>query len=221
MTALTDAPFDVLALFEDGDLPREPKQARSRATRNALLEAAAELFTRRGYTGTNTKEIAERAGVGVGTLYFYFKDKRQILVTMLVDKLRDYPQLGTVDEEAVRADPRGYLHAQLRAGFPYHRVYYGLIGAVQELAHQDPAFARATTAVVKAVYRQMRRLLEIARDMGRAHPGTDLDATARALAVLVYGFYEMLPNPATTSEADFWVRHAAAADIVYHAIFAS
>ena len=212
-------PFDARALFEDGDLPREPQQARSRASRDALLEAAADLFARRGYTGTNTKDIAAQAGVSVGTLYFYFKDKRQILVTMLVDKISAYPRLGTVDRAALEADPRAALHRDLRDGYPYNRVYYGLINSVQELVRQDPAFARATAMIVKAVYRQVLGYLEVARELGRGHGG-DLDATARALAVVVYGFYEMVPNPASVSGDVYWQRHRAAADVVYHAIFA-
>lgn len=219
----TDAPappFDAHALFEDGDLPREPQQARSRASRDALLEAAADLFARHGYTGTNTKEIAEAAGVSVGTLYFYFTDKRQILIKMLVDKIRDYPRLGTVDREALRQDPRAYIHRELRGGYPYNRIYYGLLHSVQELVLQDPAFARASALIVKAVYRQMLGFLEVAREMGRGHDVVDLDATARALAVVVYGFYEMVPNPAKVSEEEYWTRHEAAADLVYHAVFA-
>ena len=220
MTPTAAPPFDARDLFEDGDLPREPKQARSRASRDALLEAAADLFARRGYTGTNTKDIAEQAGVSVGTLYFYFKDKRQILVTMLVEKISAYPQLGTVDEAALRADPRAAIHRDLREGYPYNRVYYGLINSVQELVRQDAAFARATAMIVKAVYRQVLGYLETARDLGRGHAGTDPEAAARALAVVVYGFYEMVPNPAKVSEDEYWRRHEAAADLVYHAIFA-
>ena len=219
MPPTLDPPFDAHALFEDGDLPREPQQARSRASRDALLEAAADLFARRGYTGTNTKDIAEQAGVSVGTLYFYFKDKRQILVSMLVDKISAYPRLGTVDRDALLADPRAAVHRDLREGYPYNRVYYGLINSVQELVRQDPAFARATAMIVKAVYRQVLGYIEVAQELGRGHGG-DPDATARALAVVVYGFYEMVPNPAKVTEAEYWRRHEAAADVVYHAIFA-
>ena len=220
VTPTLDPPFDARALFDGDDVPREPQQARSRASRDALLEAAADLFARRGYAGTNVKDIAEQAGVSVGALYFYFKDKRQILVTMLVEKISAYPRLGTVDEAALRADPRATIHRDLREGYPCNRVYYGLINSVQELVRQDDAFARATAMIVKAVYRQVLGYLEAARDLGRGHAGTDLDAAARALAVVVYGFYEMVPNPAKVSEAEFWRRHEAAADLVYHAIFA-
>jgi AcrR family transcriptional regulator len=47
--------------------------------RAALLEAALELFAENGFHGAPTSLIAERAGVGVGTIYRYFKDKDELI----------------------------------------------------------------------------------------------------------------------------------------------
>jgi AcrR family transcriptional regulator len=58
---------------------RRPRQARSRATWEAIVEAAAQILERRGSAGFNTNEVAERAGVSIGTLYQYFPDKHAIL----------------------------------------------------------------------------------------------------------------------------------------------
>jgi AcrR family transcriptional regulator len=60
---------------------RSPRQARSRITVEYLLEAAAQVFEARGYAGT-TNEIAERAGVSIGTLYQYFADKDALLLAL-------------------------------------------------------------------------------------------------------------------------------------------
>ena len=48
---------------------RVPQQARSRRTRERVLEAAVACFEDRGYDETTTAMIATRAGIGVGTLY--------------------------------------------------------------------------------------------------------------------------------------------------------
>jgi AcrR family transcriptional regulator len=58
---------------------KEPQQERSRATVDAILTAAAEVFERLGYDRTTTDAIAERAGVSVGTLYQYFATKDALL----------------------------------------------------------------------------------------------------------------------------------------------
>jgi AcrR family transcriptional regulator len=64
--------------------PRKlPKQSRSGATFEAVLEAAAQIFERRGYAAGTTNRIAERAGVSIGSLYQYFPNKDAILVALV------------------------------------------------------------------------------------------------------------------------------------------
>ena len=59
---------------------RRPRQSRSRATWDAILEAAAQVLERDGPAGFTTASVAERAGVSIGTLYQYFPDKQAILL---------------------------------------------------------------------------------------------------------------------------------------------
>lgn len=47
--------------------------------RSAILEAALELFVERGYYGTAVPAVADRAGVGAGTIYRYFKSKEDLV----------------------------------------------------------------------------------------------------------------------------------------------
>jgi AcrR family transcriptional regulator len=70
---------------------RSPKQARSRATVEAILEAAAQILERRGADALTTNDVAERAGVSIGTLYQYFPDKAAILVAAARRELGEAP----------------------------------------------------------------------------------------------------------------------------------
>jgi len=60
--------------------PPHFKQSRAQATYEALLEAAARVFAKRGYDAAQTPEIAAAAGVSTGALYRYFSDKRQMFI---------------------------------------------------------------------------------------------------------------------------------------------
>lgn len=65
------------------NLVREPRQERSIEKKNKIIQAGYELFSEVGYYGTNTAEIAKRAGVSTGIVYGYFQDKRDILICVL------------------------------------------------------------------------------------------------------------------------------------------
>ncbi len=62
---------------------RQPRQERSIEKKSKIIQAGYELFSEVGYYGTNTAEIARRAGVSTGIVYGYFQDKRDILICVL------------------------------------------------------------------------------------------------------------------------------------------
>ncbi len=58
---------------------KTPRQPRSKASVDFILEAAAQVLEADGEAGFNTNAVAARAGVSIGTLYRYFPDKAAIL----------------------------------------------------------------------------------------------------------------------------------------------
>lgn len=56
----------------------KPKQKRALETRKKLITAAEELFNKKGFYDTTSKDIAKEAGVSIGIFYNYFKDKSKI-----------------------------------------------------------------------------------------------------------------------------------------------
>ena len=101
------------------------KAEQSEATRAALLKAARELFTEHGYAGTATEDIAQRAGVTRGALYYQFRDKPDLFQAVFEDlnlniatKVASTIQSsreeqGDLWDQIVRAGTRAYLDACL------------------------------------------------------------------------------------------------------------
>lgn len=59
---------------------RRPQKDRTAATRAAVLESTIELLTERGYAGTSTRLVADKAGVSLGALQHHFRTKAELTV---------------------------------------------------------------------------------------------------------------------------------------------
>ncbi|NVO58120.1 TetR/AcrR family transcriptional regulator [Rhodobacteraceae bacterium B1Z28] len=99
-------------------------QARTEATRSALLSAARKLFSDKGYAETSTPEIVEAAGVTRGALYHHFEDKLALFRSVVRE---EYIAVADEITASVKAEPdsavdalrqgsRGYLQAMSDKG---------------------------------------------------------------------------------------------------------
>jgi AcrR family transcriptional regulator len=66
------------------------------ARRAAILSAALEEFTARGYEGARLDDVAKRAGVAKGTIYLYFADKETLFQELVRSMV--HPVLGTLEK---------------------------------------------------------------------------------------------------------------------------
>ena len=101
------------------------KAEQSAATRTVLLQAACELFTEHGYADTATEDIAQRAGMTRGALYYQFHDKASLFRAVVEDlnlkniqKVMSAIQAGREEQgdlwdQIVRAGTKAYLDACL------------------------------------------------------------------------------------------------------------
>jgi TetR/AcrR family fatty acid metabolism transcriptional regulator len=71
-------------------------RARGRAEdkRRRILDAAVHVFAQKGYFGARVSEIASRASVADGTIYLYFRNKEDILVSLFDDVMAEHVQKG-------------------------------------------------------------------------------------------------------------------------------
>lgn len=139
------------------------RRLRKEDRREELLEAAAEIFRKKGYQETSTAEIAEHAGVVEGTIYRYFATKRELLVQVVE---RAY--------ELVIAD----FEVQLRGiTGTWNQLRY-LVWRHLKTIQEDPALAKLVTYEIKADpgYRTMRTF-----QLNRAYTARTVEIIERAI----------------------------------------
>lgn len=108
---------------------KSPAQSRSRATVEAILDAAAHILVTQGFAAASTNRIAEKAGVSIGSLYQYFPNK-----AVLIGALRRR------HAEAMRSTILQL--AGSAASAPLHEAVRCLIHAVMQAHRIDPALHR-------------------------------------------------------------------------------
>lgn len=163
---------------------RRRPQARGLATRARLLAAAEDLFTRQGYEGTSIGDVAARAGVGVGTVYHHFADKRALLLQLIDDWGDRVESHGPTDADLERflaGDVRSAFGRWLRRSYDRLRERPSLYLLALDLASRDPAVAERYRRVESLATERMRRLLELGRTSGVLR--ADLDTGAAAVLI--------------------------------------
>jgi TetR/AcrR family transcriptional regulator, fatty acid metabolism regulator protein len=63
---------------------------RTHDKRKRILQAAVKVFAKKGYHGSRVSEIAAQAGVADGTIYLYFRNKEDILVSLFDDLMSEH-----------------------------------------------------------------------------------------------------------------------------------
>lgn len=116
---------------------KRPRQERSRALVEAILDAAARLLVRDGYEGTTTNRIAEIAGVSVGSLYQYFPNKESIVRALLERHVEEALSL----RPARLDDSRLSLRERFRLSVEWHLAAHAA----------DPKLHRVLTSLAPSV----------------------------------------------------------------------
>jgi len=171
---------------------REPDFQQDRARRSylALIDAATELFGGQGYDAAGTPEIAQRAGVSVGTFYRYFEDKHQIYLEVarrtMGDAYREtLASLGP--ERFLGRERRDAISETIAILFDLVLAQPGLLRSFREMSLRDPQVAAVSRAFEQMAVARLATL--IAAIVGR----------------------DVVPDP----EATAWVLHASVMEVAY------
>jgi AcrR family transcriptional regulator len=145
------------------DREHGPKQLTEagRERKQALMDAAAELFSKRGYAETRVLDICTAAGVAKGLFYWYF-DTKEALFIELVESMR----LRLRKFQAAQTDP---------TADPLTRLRQGAEASVRFMAEHAPYFS------LMEVEPRDEQLAELMRRNSKVHTGDSATIIAEGI----------------------------------------
>ncbi|MDB2448959.1 TetR/AcrR family transcriptional regulator [bacterium] len=160
---------------------KQPRQARSAATIEVILEAAARILESDGLAAFNTNAVAAKAGVSIGSLYQYFPSKEALLAEWIRierSKLADAIAQHSIAAETADFDTMvdGFIDAAI-----HHQLERPRLAATLEYIENSLPIAEETAALKQAINNDVARTLV---RFGIAQPelaAQDLSALTRGM----------------------------------------
>lgn len=92
----------------------ESPPTKGKRTRQAIEEAAYNLFLEQGYSATSMRQIAEKAGIALGGIYNYFKGKDEIFQELIIDQ-HPYLKILPIIQDAPGNNAEEFIRNSARA----------------------------------------------------------------------------------------------------------
>ena len=170
---------------------KSPRQRRSAETVEAILGAAAQVFSARGYAGATTNHIAKRAGVSIGSLYQYFPNKDAILVALVQRHVEE--TAGTLQSTVQAALQSGWdldqlLDQVVRASLRQHTAAPRLLHVLLYEAPRPPEAVALLHETEEAMARAVQELLVRFRGEQPRHAGHAAYIIVHVVESLVHEF---------------------------------
>jgi TetR/AcrR family transcriptional repressor of mexJK operon len=212
---------------DDSAMTAAPRSAgpvssgRSEVKREAVLDAATDVFVRAGYGAATMDEIARAANVSKQTIYHHFGSKEALFGAMVAERVRAF--LAPLDLPLHGSDLRATLlrlgHTLLelalsRSSLALHRLIVGESARFPELGRIS--YERGALQAVRTLSRFFQRQVEL----GSLRDG-DMDVAAERFLGMLMGHYQLrallAPDDERQSDRSAWVEGAIDAFLAAHA----
>jgi AcrR family transcriptional regulator len=140
-----------------------PLRADAERNRQRIVDAAADLFAERGLR-VSLDEVADRAGVGVGTVYRRFPDREALIDALFQARVEEF--IGIATEAAADPDPWAGLTRFIELGTEFH----GRNRALKELMFSAPGGREWVDRVRARIRPLVGRMVKAAQEQDRLRP---------------------------------------------------
>ncbi len=125
---------------------RTPQQERSVEKKQKIIDAGFKLFSEKGFYKTNSKELADQAGVSIGTFYAYFQDKKDLFLEVVnIHFEQVFKNLFTLMDtvEFIPKDKYRLVRSFIKPVLKAHDIFPDLHEEIGSIMHSDPDVALA------------------------------------------------------------------------------
>lgn len=164
---------------------KERREREKLATRQAILDAARDLFVEDGYDAVTMRKIAEKVEYSPTAIYLHFADKDALMIELSICDFQAFTaafgQIPSDLEPGLRL--RGLGHALVRFALE-HPNQYRLLFMTPRPEPSEEVIARKPA---EDAYDLLCRAVEAAKAVGVVHPSRDLHETAQVLWGSMHG----------------------------------
>ena len=154
------------------------REETKRANRQAILDAARQVFGELGFEAATVRDIIRRTPLSVGAFYNYFRSKEEVYEALAADGARRFkPILRAEYDKATDFD--GFLRAAISAYFRFSLSEHEAWQAMGHVSERSHPHIRVEGPEQKAVFDEVRAVIADGIDRGLA-PRVDADYLAAA-----------------------------------------
>jgi len=191
-------PADALVAFE----PRKtPVQTRSRVTVEAISEATIQVLLSHGAERLTTTRIARRAGVSVGTLYQYYRNKKSLLFAVLENHLDNVMARVEAACESACHKPLAEMMREMVETFVDAKMERADISVALYQVSADVGGPALLKRINQRSRKAVEEMLQTAPDIKSPPDKFAIDIMLSAMAGAMRSLLEAGPSPVTVRKA--------------------
>ncbi|ENW79867.1 hypothetical protein F909_02971 [Acinetobacter sp. ANC 3929] len=194
---------------------RKPRQSRSKVTVDTIIEAGFIAVASNGTSGTTTRHIADIAGVSVGSLYEYFKNKEEIYDAMaktfvkeVLDMVKELTPIiieqeleplfemifYTFRDLLTRDDDRYLICLRYATELKYEKyigqIEMALMEVLMKYMIRHPRYLKVNNLSVTAYISINSSIFNVARHLILPNPQISFDEMVKGLSTMIISYIE-------------------------------
>lgn len=166
------------------------KVSRGEDSRRELMNVAIDCFARYGYQATSIDRIAKAAGVTKGALYYHFKDKEDLLLEAVSNRVGQFERRVVADKVADSNDPAKSLRQVAQSCLEHatksnHRRF--IVTLMVEALDTNDRLSHQFRAMMNRFRQYLIDIIKAGQKSGRFRKGIDANLAAQMYSATIMG----------------------------------